>query len=322
MTSAPESDPIEHFAANLAFHPLADLAECPLWDPIGKCLIWVDIFRGTLHRILQDDLVELEMMDANPTRVPTARFDSASLGQPIGAVTLREGSGYVCATRDGIGFIDPWGTDDDATGFSLEIAIECDRPENRMNDARCDPAGALWAGTMATDLSPEGGTLYRISPQREVTSVIRNVSISNGLDWSPDGRTFYYADSPTRRIDVFDCDLDRGHISNRRTLCATPDTAATPDGLAVDARGDIWVALWDGGEVHRYSPDGVLTGVISLPVSRPTSVAFGGPLLDRLYITSARHGLSAEQLRDEPLAGAVFVARPGVCGQRASRYRG
>jgi sugar lactone lactonase YvrE len=175
---------------------------------------------------------------------------------------------------------------------------------------------------MATDLSPSAGTLYRISPELEVTAMRTGVSISNGLDWSPDGRTFYFTDSTTRCVDVYDFDVATGDISNRRLLIQLPDPIATPDGMAVDADGTLWIAMWDGGCVRRFDPQGGLLETIELPVSRPTSVAFGGENLDRLFVTSARNGLSASQLAEESHPGAIFVIEPGVTGRLPHAFDG
>jgi sugar lactone lactonase YvrE len=278
---------------DIALDARADLAEGPWWDEQRKELLWVDIFAGRVH-----------MLDP-----ASGRDRVIDVRQPIGMVARRRSGGLVCAVRDGIGFIDPEGQT-----FELAAPIETANRGNRMNDGACDPAGRLWAGTMATDLTPAAGSLYRISTTLQVTPVLSSVSISNGLDWSPDGRTFYYTDSTTRRLDAYDFDVDTGEISNHRPLAELPDPVATPDGMAVDAEGTIWVAMWDGGCVQRFSPEGALLETHELPISRPTSVAFGGPALDQLFITSARNGLSSRQQQEQPHAGAIFVLEPGVTG--------
>lgn len=285
----------------VALDARADLAEGPWWDWRRAELLWVDIFAGKIHRF-------------NPA---SGRDTCAEVGQPVGMVTRRRSGGLVCAVRDGIGFVDG-----DGDGFELVAPIEADLPGNRMNDGACDPAGRIWVGTMATDLSPGRGSLYRIGPALEVTPALTGVSIANGLDWSPDGRTFYFTDSITRRLDAFDFDVETGRVSNRRLLVNMPDRVATPDGLTVDAEGTIWVAMWDGGCIRRYSPDGKLLESIRLPVTRPTSVAFGGADLDQLFITTARHGLTAAQARDESHAGAIFALDPGTTGRLPHEFSG
>lgn len=285
----------------VALEARADLGEGPWWDESTQQLIWVDIFAGRIHYF-----------------DPSNGSDrSINVGQPVGMAAGRESGGLVCALRDGIGVIEPG-----ASTVSLAVEIEASRPGNRMNDGACDPAGRLWAGTMAMDLSPEAGGLYRIGPKFEAEKMIDRVSISNGLDWSPDGRTFYFIDSPTGRINAYDFDVSSGTISRPRVLAHVPHPVATPDGMAVDADGTLWIAIWDGACLHRYSPDGRLLEVVHLPVSRVTSVAFGGSRLDQLFITTARHGLTEHALAAEPLAGAILCLDPGVRGIAPHRFAG
>jgi sugar lactone lactonase YvrE len=154
-----------------------------------------------------------------------------------------------------------------------------------------------------------------------VARVLDGVTESNGIDWSPDDRLMYYVDSMERRVDVFDFDLDSGSIANRRPFAAVDEDEILPDGLTVDAEGGVWVACWGGAAVRRFAPDGSPAGVVSLPASNITSPAFGGPALDHLFVTSAREGLSEEQLAREPDAGAVRVP-PGDRGPSAADVRG
>ena len=200
--------------------------------------------------------------------------------------------------------------------------VAADAPSVRMNDGAVDPAGRFWAGTMDEDGREEGGTLYRLDPDGTVTPMVRAVTISNGVDWSPDGRTMYLADTPTGRVDAFDFDVAAGTIANRRPFAVIEPDDGTPDGLTVDADGGVWVALWGGGTVRRYAADGREDQRLSFPVSQVTKPAFGGPDLGELYVTSARDGLSSDDLAREPLAGSVFRLRPGVRGRAANRFRG
>jgi sugar lactone lactonase YvrE len=199
-------------------------------------------------------------------------------------------------------------------------AAEADRPGNRMNDGACDAAGRFWAGTMALDERPHAGALYRLDPDLTVHTMLTEVTISNGIDWSLDGRRMYYVDTPTRRIDVFDFDVAAGAIANRRTFVEVPADAGLPDGLTVDAAGFVWVALWGGAALRRYGADGTLERVVPLPVTHPTSCAFGGAALDELYVTSARIALTAEERKRQPQAGGVFRVRPGVAGRPANLF--
>lgn len=188
----------------------------------------------------------------------------------------------------------------------------------RMNDGGCDPQGRFFCGSLAYGFAPGRGSMYRLDPDGSVSLVFGGATISNGLDWSPDGRLAYYNDTPTQRVDVFDYDPERG-FSNRRPLVEIPKSKGSPDGLTVDAEGCVWVALYAGSAVHRYRPDGTLDGVVELPVTQVTACAFGGDDLGTLFITTTRENLPPDV---QPQAGAVFSCRPGVNGRPVSVYAG
>jgi len=192
----------------------------------------------------------------------------------------------------------------------------------RGNDAAVDADGRLWAGTMRYDEAPGGGRLYRVGPGGEVVTVLPEVSISNGIGWSPDGRLMYYVDTPSRRVDVFDVDSETGLVARRRQFVDLARVPGFPDGLTVDADGCLWVALWDGGAVHRYTPAGVLDRAVEVPATRTTACTFGGPGLGDLYITSATAGLDPAKLAAEPLAGSVFVLPAAGTGQPGHAFAG
>jgi sugar lactone lactonase YvrE len=174
---------------------------------------------------------------------------------------------------------------------------------------------------MAWDARPEAGALYRLDPDLNLTRLIDETTISNGLGWSPDGGTMYYVDTPTRRIDAFDYDLASGAISNRRPFVEI-DGEGRGDGLCVDVEGAVWVALWPGWSVRRYLPDGTLDAIIPLPVAEVSSCVFGGPSLDTLYITSARSTLSDEERAAQPHAGSLFRASVGTRGVPRAPFAG
>ncbi|WP_217140477.1 SMP-30/gluconolactonase/LRE family protein [Streptomyces sp. AC627_RSS907] len=259
----------------------ATLGEGPTWDARAGRLVWVDILGSRVHTY-------------DPA---SGRRTVRTTEQHVGAAKPRAGGGLVLNLRDGIGLLDP----DDSFRWLHREAV----PDRRGNDAAVAPDGSLWAGTMRYDEAPGGGTLSRVTGDGVVEVVLDDVAVSNGTGWSPDGRLMYYIDSPTRRIDVLDA--GDGPLANRRPLATVEDGAGFPDGLTVDADGCVWVALWDGGAVRRYTPDGRLDRVIALPVPRVTACAFGGPDLTDLYITTARVGLTAPH----PLAGSVLVV-PGA----------
>jgi sugar lactone lactonase YvrE len=279
----------------------AELGEGPVWDGRGRQLVWVDVMRGRVHLFAPAD----------------NRLRSIEVGQPVGAAAPRRGGGLVLALRDGFARLDT-----DSSGLEWIASVESDRRDQRMNDGGCDPAGRFWAGTMALDERPGAGSLYRLDPGGQVEVMLREVTVSNGLDWSGDGRRLYYVDSPTRRIDVFDFDAESGSLSDRRPFVSVPSAAGTPDGLTLDDEGFVWLALWGGGAVHRYSPEGSLDRVVPLPVSHPTSCAFGGDDLRDLYITSAWIALPPAERERQALAGGLFRCRPGVAGRPAHLFAG
>lgn len=274
----------------------AELGEGPVWDERVDRLVWVDILGRAIHL----------------TDTTTGETDSISVPLDIGAVVPSSAGGYLAALQDGF-----WVIGDG----SPRRMVEVDAGEGtRFNDGKCDPEGRLWAGTMAYNERSASGSLYRLDADGEVTLQVSDVTVSNGLAWSLDGGTMFYIDSPTRRIDAFAFDLATGSISERRTVVRIPEGAGYPDGMTIDAHGALWVALWDGGAIHRYV-DGILDRVVVMPVTRPTSCAFGGPSYDDLYVTSAWTRLSADDRVEQPLAGAVFRVQTDVGGVPPSFYQ-
>jgi sugar lactone lactonase YvrE len=269
------------------------LGEGPAWDARRDELLWVDILGESVYAYRSDSAAVRQM----------------PIGQPVGAIVPRTAGGYAVAIRDGFAYLD------DAGRLTMAAPVEDEVPLNRMNDGKCDRRGRFWAGTMATEHSPGAGSLYRLDAHGEVTHVLGDVTVSNGLGWSPDGQTMYYTDSDTRGVDAFDFDEATGQLSNGRRLIHVE--RGLPDGLAVDEEGYLWVALYDGNAVCRYTPDGKLDDELQLPVSLVTSCAFGGNDRRDLYITTA-----ADRHPHEPLAGMVFVCRPGVAGLACDSYAG
>jgi sugar lactone lactonase YvrE len=222
----------------------------------------------------------------------------------------------VLALENGFALFDP------GSGALRQVAeIEACAPDALMNDGKCDPQGRFVAGTTTRRETPGAGALYRLDSDCSVDVLLRDVTLSNGLGWSPDGRVMYYVDSALQRIDTFLYGKD-GRLTARRVFVEIPEAAGMPDGLTVDADGYVWVALWGGSAVRRYSPEGVLEGELRLPVSQVTSCAFGGADWGDLFITSASWEMDAASRQKEPHAGAIFAARPGVVGQQTYRFRG
>jgi sugar lactone lactonase YvrE len=184
-----------------------------------------------------------------------------------------------------------------------------------MNEGGCDPDGRFWCGSMAYDQAPGAAAMYRLDPDLGVRVAFEGVTISNGLEWSPDGSLAYYADTATHRIDVFDYDCGAG-LTGRRPFVTLPGDL-NPDGLTVDAEGGVWVALFGGGAAHRYDRDGRLGAVIEIPTAQVTACTLGGPQLDQLFLTTSREGLD-----DDPLAGSLFRVDAGVRGLPVREFAG
>jgi sugar lactone lactonase YvrE len=284
----------------------ATLGECPVWDQRTARLHWVDIRAGLVHRFSPSDGSDLVI----------------DVGQSVGSVGLGADGGLVVALRDGFGLI-PTNSD------RIDAIIEVEKPliGNRMNDGRCDAAGRFWAGTIASawEQEPGAGALYRLEQVGEsfgATQVLTDLTVANGIDWSPDERRMYFIDSPTQRIDVFDFDVDSGTIRNRRPFAEIPMGEGMPDGLVVDAEGCVWVALIGGGRLRRFSPLARFDLDIELPVTLVTSATFGGGDLTELYITTAKHRLTDDERGRQTHAGSVFGCRPGPSGKPPHYFSG
>lgn len=289
--------------SELALDARALLGEGPIWAARRGVLYWVDIAGCAVH-----------IFD------PATGHDRAlDIGQPVGTIVPRRSGGALVALRDGFAALDL------ETGALTMIADpEADQPLNRFNDGKCDPAGRFWAGTMRQAEDRAGkGSLYRLDPDLSVHRMWSNVTVSNGIAWSLDARTMYYIDTPTKTVVAFEYHVETGAIADPRPVISTPDGPGFPDGMTIDAEGMLWVAYWDGWRVVRWDPaTGQALATIELPVARVTAPWFGGPNLDELYITSARTGLSDEALAQQPHAGSLFVARPGVHGLPAFEFAG
>ncbi|HUO74175.1 MAG TPA: SMP-30/gluconolactonase/LRE family protein [Solirubrobacteraceae bacterium] len=278
------------------------LGEGVRWDTRRDELLRVDILAGHVHR----DRVGVDGRLA-PVRVYT-------LPGTVGAIAPIEGDeGWLLAADRGFVHLSP----DGSTHTLTEVAPR----GTRMNDGACDPHGRFWAGTMANDHRDGGGALYRLDRFGQTELVLGDLTISNGLGWSPDGQTMYLVDSGPRVVYAFVFDPGRGTIAGSRALVTIPEEDGAPDGMTVDATGDIWVAIYGGGRVHRYSPDGSLLQVIRVPAAQTTCCGFGGPGLRRLYITTATENWSEEERRAEPAAGVVYSCDTNTVGLPATPFR-
>lgn len=268
-----------------ALHRGADeLGEGPVWLPDSQEIGWVDIPAGAFHRC----------------RLATSEVTVRGFGQPISAIVRRATGGLAVAAQEGVLLLDAAGA------LERVVTVEPDIPGNRLADAAVDPLGRLWFGTLDAGLLHGCGALYRLDDTGRPVTVLASTSISNGLGWSPDGRSLYYIDSATRRVDIFDFDPGKGVARHRRPWVVLADAEGVPDGLAVDEEGGVWIALWGGGQVRRYTPDARLSAVVPLPVRQVTSCAFGGDDLRTLFITTATAEMTDGERLAEPLAGALF----------------
>lgn len=279
----------------------AVLGEGPLWDPRISTLYWVDIMAGTVFAQSTNA--------AEPTRV--------HVGAQVGCLGLTDDPGVlITGMRTG------WQLLEIASGALTFLADpEADRPSCRFNDGSVDPAGRFWTGSLEDGEQHPVGRLYRLAGDGSYTAVDKGFYCSNGIDWSPDGRWMYFVDSRADLIYRYAFDVHSGEVGDREVFVDTSAVAGIPDGLRVDATGDIWCAFWDGAHVSCFAPDGRIAEQVPMPVPRPTSIAFGGPELRTMYITSASIELSDEQLAAWPLSGSVLRYDAGVAGLPSNRFR-
>jgi sugar lactone lactonase YvrE len=282
------------------------IGEGPVWDAAARTVYWVDLLENAIHA----------------REAGTGKVSSLDVGQNTGCVAPRSKGGLVAALQHGFFLIDM------KSGSIEPISDpEADRPENRFNDGKCDCRGRFWAGTMSKKLdtgageSGPVGNVYCLGADLRVTRKMADITLSNGMGWSPDNRTFYYIDSPTNTVAAWDFDLETGSISGRRVVVRmNQGSVGMPDGMCVDSEGMLWVALWGGAGIGRWDPStGKLVRRLEVPALNVTSCTFGGPRLDELYITTAKLGTD---LKAWPHAGALFCARVGVTGLPSVPFAG
>ena len=270
--------------------PVAYHAEGPVYSDAWGGLRWVDMLAGDVLSLASDGSVARR-----------------HVGTVAAAMRPRAGGGVVIAVERGFALEAP-------DGELTTLPELWDDPGVRMNEGACDPAGRFHCGSMAYDHRPGAGALYRLDPDGSVEVVMREVTISNGLDWSPDGTRAFYVDTATGEVSALDADL-----TARRTFARIAAEDGAPDGLTVDAEGGVWVALYGGAAVHRYSESGALDAVVELPVTKVTACTFGGPDLRTLFITTSREDLPDDE---QPEAGSVFACTPGIGGLPVRTFTG
>lgn len=278
------------------------LGEGPFWDDDAGRLSWVDIAQGELW-------VASPGADGRPSGAALA------FGHPVaaalGVAVPGADGGWTCGADGAVLVLDDAG--------SVLDRLELEPVTVRMNDGACDPAGRFWVGSKAHDNTAGAGSLFRADLDGTVTRVVRGLTISNGLGWSPDGTTMYVTDSAVGAIDAYDYDVGTGALGDCRPLVRLQSEQGAPDGLTVDADGYLWVAVWGGGAVHRYAPDGSLQSVLPLGTSHVTSCAFVGPALADLVVTTAQDELTPAQLAAEPDAGRIHLVTAAGRGMTSPR---
>lgn len=293
-----KKDPVN---AALEIDAKAILGEGTLWHPAENRLYWVDIEGQKLHIYDPETRTDIEF----------------ATNQRIGTVVPVTGGGVLVALQSGIYFFDT------VTGSFHFINNPLPEKTIRFNDGKCDPSGRFWVGSMHLDQKAGAATLYRMDSDNAIHEILKDVTISNGITWSHNKKTMYYIDSPLRTIDAFDYDDTYGTINNRRTVASIPEGLGDPDGMAIDTEGKLWVALWGGYCVGRFDPDsGDMLETVEVPAPHVASCTFGGKNLDILFISTAREGMSAQQLKEYPLSGGIFSVETGATGVPASFFRG
>jgi sugar lactone lactonase YvrE len=286
--------------AELILDARALVGEGPVWLPGSGELLWVDIESSALH-----------WLD------PVTRSDrTLDVGGHVGAVLPDTAGGLVVALPKGLARLRPEGAPEPFVALN-------ENPGVRLNDAKVDPRGRIFVGSMAYAETPGAGTLWRVDPDTSVTTVLTGLTVSNGMDWSPDQQTMYFIDSGGRHVDVLDYDVETGAASGRRVLhTLADDLPGAPDGMCLDAEGNLWVAIWGGHCVLGLTPDGEVHTKVDVAAPQVASCAFGGDDLRTLYITTATSGLAADALAADPHAGGVFAVDVGVAGRPATLFAG
>lgn len=273
----------------LLYNAKAALGEGPAWDAKTQTLYWVDILE---KRIYAGSKLFLQLDDF------------------VGCLAPRKkDGGFIIAQRFGFWTFEP------DTNKLITLAFPKGEPSNnRFNDGKCDPRGRFVAGTMDHNEQETSGSLYSLSVDGRLKKILKEVRISNGIAWSPDYKTMYFIDTPTREVKAFEYDIETGQIANPRVIITFPDTFGWPDGMTTDTNGNLWIAMWGGARITQWNPKGILLEQFGVPALNVTSCVFGGPDMNELFITSARVGMDAAMLKKYPQAGGVFHLVTNITG--------
>ena len=273
---------------------ISDLGEGPIWSADTSSVTWTDITQNTFHT----------------ADIDTGKTMSFGVPSMVGAIAHSKEGGYIAATQKGFARI---GVDGKCSPLHSFLPDDM-----RMNDGKVDPSGRFWAGSMALSFEKGRGSLYVLEKDNSYRSILDDITLSNGMGWSPDAQYFYYIDSVPGVLKRFDYDLYTGHISNPKDLITFDSSSGIPDGMSMSSDGKIVIALWDGGRIEIYEPSGEKVSEITLGVSRPTSCTFAGPNRDILIVSTASQGIDRA---DEPLAGKILaVTGTGLSGLPTQQY--
>jgi sugar lactone lactonase YvrE len=281
---------------------ICELGEGPVWDEVNQRILWLDIIKGQIHQY----------------KINTYSHNVFNVGEMVGCIAPRTNGGWIAGLKNGIAFID----------IEKNLVQHIINPEeglsNRFNDGKCDASGRFWAGTMALSEKESEGSLYVMETDLSLKKKLENVSISNGIAWNADNSIMYYINTPTNYVFAFDYNIETADIDNQRVVIDVTHEKGYADGMTIDEEGMLWIAFYGGWRVARYDPDtGSLLKEIELPVANATCCTFGGDGLKDLYITTARKGLSEEDLQNQPDAGKLFVVKDcGVKGPPAQKFKG
>ena len=280
----------------LYYNTKATLGEGPAWDARTQTLFWVDVLE---KRIYAGSKLFLQLDDF------------------VGCLAPRKDGGLVIAQRFGFWTFEP------ESNRLLTLASPKGEPSNnRFNDGKCDAHGRFVAGTMDHNEQEASGALYSLSPEGRLKKLLKDVRISNGLAWSPDHKTMYFIDTPTREVKAFDYDIETGQIANPRVIIHFEITFGWPDGMTSDMEGNLWIAMWGGARVTRWKPNGVLLEQFGIPALNVTSCVFGGSDMNELFVTTARVGMDGPALKKYPQAGGIFRMQTNLRGMPTFEFGG
>jgi sugar lactone lactonase YvrE len=285
----------------LLYDAKAYLGEGPIWDARTQSLYWLDIINKKIYNG-PDVLIELD--------------------ETVGCVAPRQTGGLIFTKRSSFWTLDQTQGQPDPVRTILISPLSDEPTTTRFNDGKCDPRGRFLAGTMDLNETDPTGSLYSFDG-KSVTRLLSGVTISNGMAWSVDHKTFYYIDTPTRQVRAFDYQLETGAIDNSRVAISIPAALGWPDGMTSDMQGNLWIAMWGGAKMTKWNPTtGQLLDQIAIPALNVSSCVFGGKDMNELYITSARKGLSDAELKQYPLTGGVFRLQTNVEGMPTFEFDG